>query len=113
MEHLLGTRHYAKGWRRESHGQSDLMPCMTEENKDDRGACGFPRRSLLIREGGRLGPDGECGEQHSRPREALAELGGVAGPPHLGEGNATCARSVFSGVGLGELSCVLGSGLWT
>lgn len=55
MEHLLGTRHYAKGWRRESHGQSDLMPCMTEENKGDRGACGFPRRSLLIREGVDLG----------------------------------------------------------
>lgn len=112
MEHLLGTRHYAKGWRRESHGQSDLMPCMTEENKGDRGACGFPRRSLLIREGVDLGQMENAG--NSIPgREALAELGGVAGPPHLGEGNATCARSVFSGVGLGELSCVLGSGLWT
>lgn len=77
------------------------------------GSLWVPQEKPADQRRGRLGPDGECGEQHSRPREALAELGGVAGPPHLGEGNATCSRSVFSDVGLGELSCVLGSGLWT
>lgn len=50
------------------------------------------------------------GEQHSRLREMVAEPAGVAGQ---GEGNATCTRNVLSGVGPGELSCVLGPGLWT
>ena len=43
----------------------------------------------------------------------LAERGGVAGPALPGKGDTPCARGVLSGVGPGELSWVLGSGLWT
>lgn len=73
------------------------------------GAPGFPSRRPLIREGVNSGQIKNAGD-NILGQEWIGRARGLAEP---GEGNATCSRSVMSGVGLGELSGLLGSVLLT
>lgn len=90
----------------------DLMCHVTDINKVTGSLCeapGFPRRKLLMREGVDWG-------QMENAGNSLLGCGGLAEPGGMalcGEGNAICIRSVLRGVGPGELSCMLGLGLWT
>lgn len=115
VEHLLGTRLGSKGWEYREPEERGLGTVGSNAPRDAElgEAPGSPEEKAADQRRGWLRPGGEGREQHSRPRETLAEPRGVAGPALPAEGAAPCARSVLNGVGPGELSWVLGSGLWT